>query len=96
MRLLLKSDSWYFAISNKLAKQRYSELKLFPFPKGRNRERERETKERERPKRERDQREKELKRRGASREKREVGFDRAKNRQTHSEGKTIENKKRPK
>ena len=29
MRLLLKSDSWYFAISNKLAKQRYSELKLF-------------------------------------------------------------------
>ena len=51
---LLKSDSWYFAISNKLAKQRYSELKLFPFPKRRNRgrererERERETKERER------------------------------------------------
>ena len=29
VRLLLKSDSWYFAISNKLAKQRYSELKLF-------------------------------------------------------------------
>ena len=29
MRLLLKSDSWYFAISNELAKQRYSELKLF-------------------------------------------------------------------
>ena len=29
MRLLLKSNSWYFAISNKLAKQRYSELKLF-------------------------------------------------------------------
>ena len=61
MRLLLKSDSWYFAISNKLAKQRYSKLKLFPFPNGRKRERE--TKERER---ERDQREKELKRRGAS------------------------------
>ena len=29
MRLLLKSDSWYFAISNELAKQRYSEVKLF-------------------------------------------------------------------
>ena len=29
MRLLLKSDSWYFAISNELAKQRYSEPKLF-------------------------------------------------------------------
>ena len=29
MRLLLKSDSWYFAISNELAKQRYSDLKLF-------------------------------------------------------------------
>ena len=29
VRLLLKSDSWYFAISNELAKQRYSELKLF-------------------------------------------------------------------
>ena len=29
MRLLLKSDSWYFAISSELAKQRYSELKLF-------------------------------------------------------------------
>ena len=28
-RLLLKSDSWYFAISNELAKQRYSEPKLF-------------------------------------------------------------------
>ena len=25
----MKSNSWYFAISNKLAKQRYSELKLF-------------------------------------------------------------------
>ena len=29
MRLLLKSDSWYFAISSELAKQRYSEPKLF-------------------------------------------------------------------
>ena len=29
VRLKLKSNSWYFAISNKLAKQRYSELKLF-------------------------------------------------------------------
>ena len=29
MRLQLKSNSWYFAISNKIAKQRYSELKLF-------------------------------------------------------------------
>ena len=29
VRLQLKSNSWYFAISNKLAKQRYSELKLF-------------------------------------------------------------------
>ena len=29
VRLLLKSDSWYFAISNELAKQRYSEPKLF-------------------------------------------------------------------
>ena len=53
MRLLLKSDSWYFAISNKLAKQRYSKLKLFPFPNGRKRERERPKRERERPKRER-------------------------------------------
>ena len=25
----MKSTTWYFAISNKLAKQRYSELKLF-------------------------------------------------------------------
>ena len=29
VRLQLKSNSWYFAISNKIAKQRYSELKLF-------------------------------------------------------------------
>ena len=28
VRLWLKINSWYFAISNKLAKQRYSELKL--------------------------------------------------------------------
>ena len=27
--LLLKSDPWYFAISSELAKQRYSEPKLF-------------------------------------------------------------------
>ena len=85
MRLLLKSNSWYFAISNELAKQRYSEPKLFQTEEittirvhgerisSENRlEIERE--------RERDQREKELKRRGASREKREMGIDRAKNR----------------
>ena len=29
VRLLLKNDSWYFAISSELAKQRYSEPKLF-------------------------------------------------------------------
>ena len=29
VRLYLKSNSWYFAISNELAKPRYSELKLF-------------------------------------------------------------------
>ena len=85
----MKSNSWYFAISNKLAKQRYSELKLFQTEEiimiqvrgervssenrleiERERERERES----------DQRERELKRCGASREKREMGFDRVKNR----------------
>ena len=83
MRLQLKSNSWYFAISNKIAKQRYSELKLFQTEeiimiqvRG-----ERVSSEnRLEIERESDQRERELKRCGASREKREMGFDRVKNR----------------
>ena len=89
MRLQLKSDSGYFAISNKLAKQRCSELKLFQTEeitiiqvRG-----ERVSSEnRLEIVRGRDQREKELKRRGASREKHEMGFDRAKNRQNKARG----------
>ena len=83
MRLQLKSNSWYFANSNKLAKQRYPELKLFQTEEitliqvhG-----ERVSSEnRLEIERESDQREKELKRHGVSREEREMGFDRVKNR----------------
>ena len=78
VRLLLKSDSWYFAISNELAKQRYSEPKLFQTEEIMTIQVHGERISSEN--RLRDQREKELKRRGASREKREMGFDRAKNR----------------
>ena len=83
MRLLLKSDSWYFAISNELAKQRYSDLKLFQTEEITTVQVHGErisSENRLEIERESDLREKELKRHGASREKRKMGFDRAKNR----------------
>ena len=76
--------NWHIT-SDELAKQRYSEPKLSQTEEittiqvhgGRISSENRLEIERER---ERDQREKELKRRGASREKREMGSDRVKNR----------------